>query len=112
MSTHTAAVTAVIEVNWGRGLCRDVDPDVFFLPETEQLAQSVCRRCDIREGCLSYALSHQIEYGVWGGLTESDRRHLRSKRHRVRCPGCRGLNTGRLSARVEFCRGCGLSWPV
>lgn len=56
-----------------------VDPEMFF-PEkggTTRPAKSVCASCDVREQCLAYAMAHDVRFGVWGGLSEQERRALR-----------------------------------
>lgn len=95
-----------------RAACHGMDTEIFYLPEYENEARGTCAPCPIRFECLTYALGVPEDYGVWGGLSGEDRRRLRSGRHRTRCPGCRSVDTGTLRARMEFCRGCGLSWPV
>lgn len=61
-----------------RGLCRQVDPDLFY-PErgySPEDAKAICRRCDVRAECLRYALDRNEQHGVWGGKTEKERRAL------------------------------------
>jgi WhiB family redox-sensing transcriptional regulator len=63
-----------------RAACRGTDLDVFY-PERGQTAgpaRLVCARCPVREPCLDYAVSNRITHGIWGGLTERERRPLRS----------------------------------
>jgi hypothetical protein len=52
---------------------------VFFpgRGESAEPARQVCAGCPVRQPCLDYALSHGITHGIWGGLTERDRRPLR-----------------------------------
>lgn len=66
-----------------RAECRGVDPDLFFpkAGESYQQAQRVCRECPVRAQCLEYALDNCERFGVWGGLTERERRQLRRTRH-------------------------------
>jgi WhiB family redox-sensing transcriptional regulator len=56
--------------------CVDADPAVFFLghgqPATE--AKAICAGCPVRGACLDYALEGHERYGVWGGLSERERR--------------------------------------
>lgn len=62
--------------------CRNKDPNLFF-PNNDKgvrLAQSICRSCVVQEHCLEYALSEQIDHGVWGGASEKDRRRLQRGR--------------------------------
>jgi WhiB family redox-sensing transcriptional regulator len=59
------------------GLCAETDPDEFF-PEkggSTKTAKGVCSACDVRQDCLDYALSNN-ERGVWGGMSERERRRL------------------------------------
>ena len=56
--------------------CRH-DPDALFVQGAEQnAAKRICRGCAIRDECLVEALDNRIEFGVWGGWTERDRRAL------------------------------------
>lgn len=61
-----------------RGLCAQTDPESFF-PEkggTTRDAKRVCQSCPVRTDCLDYALEHQERFGIWGGLSERERRRL------------------------------------
>ncbi|HVV29929.1 MAG TPA: WhiB family transcriptional regulator [Mycobacteriales bacterium] len=81
---HTARPAAVSE-HWDwqlQGLCRDTDGDLFFHPygerepsrgRRERAAQAICADCPVLLTCRAYALAAREPYGVWGGLTESDR---------------------------------------
>ncbi|MCZ7527456.1 MAG: WhiB family transcriptional regulator [Acidimicrobiia bacterium] len=65
-----------------RANCLGVDPDLFF-PErgaSTREAKAVCRGCEVRHDCLEYALSHAEKFGIWGGLSERERRRLRRQR--------------------------------
>ncbi len=59
-------------------ICRDRDPDVFFpaTPEGESDAIRVCRGCPVQIDCLEFAIEAKIRFGIWGGMTESQRRAL------------------------------------
>ncbi|HJQ00113.1 MAG TPA: WhiB family transcriptional regulator [Jatrophihabitans sp.] len=60
------------------GLCRQTDPEVFF-PEkggSTRDAKRVCAGCEVRSECLLYALEHKERFGIWGGLSERERRRL------------------------------------
>lgn len=68
-----------------RGLCRGMDSDVFFHPDRERgaerrdredRAKSVCRGCPVIEQCRDHALSAHEPYGIWGGLTVTERTQL------------------------------------
>jgi WhiB family redox-sensing transcriptional regulator len=72
-----------------RSACRDTDPELFFPIGTtgaavEQItvAKSLCARCTVRAECLEFAFETQQESGVWGGLTEDERRKLRKDEER------------------------------
>jgi WhiB family redox-sensing transcriptional regulator len=65
----------------GDALCAQVDPEMFF-PErggSIRSAKAICRRCPVSAECLAYALEHHEVFGVWGGVTERERRKLRRK---------------------------------
>ena len=62
--------------------CLGVDPDLFF-PErgaSTREAKAVCRSCEVRSDCLEYALAHGEKFGIWGGLSERERRRVRRAR--------------------------------
>lgn len=62
--------------------CLGVDPDLFF-PErgaSTKEAKAVCQACVVREDCLEYALENSEKFGIWGGLSERERRRLRRAR--------------------------------
>ncbi|MFA1544763.1 WhiB family transcriptional regulator [Actinomadura chokoriensis] len=74
-----------------RAACRDVDPELFFPigntgPAILQIeeAKQVCRRCDVTEACLRWALESGQESGVWGGMGEDERRALKRRASRAR----------------------------
>lgn len=70
------------DVDWRvSAACRDADPDVLFVQGAEQhRAKSVCMGCPVRTECLAEALDNRIEFGVWGGMTERERRALLRRR--------------------------------
>ena len=64
-----------------RGLCAQTDPEAFF-PEkggSTREAKKVCLTCDVRQDCLEYALANDERFGIWGGLSERERRKLKKK---------------------------------
>ena len=67
-------------VGWmASALCAEVATDLFF-PEkgsSPRPAQRICAECPVRLRCLRYALDHDEQYGVWGGLTGHERRQLK-----------------------------------
>ena len=68
------------EQDWQeRALCAQTDPEAFF-PEkggSTREAKRICSGCDVRAECLEYALAHDERFGIWGGLSERERRRLR-----------------------------------
>jgi WhiB family redox-sensing transcriptional regulator len=65
-----------------RANCMGVDPDLFF-PErgaSTREAKEVCRGCVVRDECLEYALDNGEKFGIWGGMSERERRRLRRAR--------------------------------
>jgi WhiB family redox-sensing transcriptional regulator len=64
--------------------CRKSDPDALFVQGAEQnRAKIVCQACPVRTECLADALDNRIEFGVWGGMTERERRALLRRRPEV-----------------------------
>jgi WhiB family redox-sensing transcriptional regulator len=64
--------------------CGDEAPDTLFVSGAAQhRAKSVCRGCPVRTECLADALDNRVEFGVWGGLTERERRALLRRRPNV-----------------------------
>ena len=62
-----------------RARCRDYDPEVFF-PEkggSTREAKRICQGCEVRSECLDYALAHDERFGIWGGLSERERRRAK-----------------------------------
>jgi WhiB family redox-sensing transcriptional regulator len=86
--------------NWGwqfRAACRGADSTLFFAPNyfekrhekelREAQAKAYCRRCPVREECLEYALSNGEKFGIWGGMSERERRRIRRARALARRQG-------------------------
>jgi WhiB family redox-sensing transcriptional regulator len=64
-----------------RALCSQTDPEAFF-PEkggSTREAKRICSRCDVKADCLEYALGHDERFGIWGGLSERERRKLKRR---------------------------------
>lgn len=73
------AVPTTDERPWAAfAVCRDRDPDAFFplTPEGERDAIRVCQGCPVQMDCLEFALEAKVRFGVWGGVTEKQRRTL------------------------------------
>lgn len=107
-SDGAAGPVLAAEGGWRtRAACKNADPDLFFpLPgreqETERRAKAICAGCRVRTECLADALGNRIEFGVWGGMTEDERRHPQavpppvvddgSKKKCCRCGDSKPLN--------------------
>ena len=64
-----------------RALCAQTDPEAFF-PEkggSTREAKKVCTQCEVRAECLEYALANDERFGIWGGLSERERRKLKRR---------------------------------
>ena len=62
-----------------QALCAETDPEAFF-PEkggSTREAKKICTGCEVRTECLEYALSNDERFGIWGGLSERERRRVR-----------------------------------
>ncbi|MGH3825619.1 MAG: WhiB family transcriptional regulator [Pseudonocardiaceae bacterium] len=62
-----------------RALCAQTDPEAFF-PEkggSTREAKRICAGCEVRAECLEYALAFDERFGIWGGLSERERRKLK-----------------------------------
>lgn len=59
--------------------CQFTDPEIFFVEKggSTKEAKSVCRSCEVRSHCLGYALDQGERFGVFGGLSERERRRLK-----------------------------------
>ncbi len=74
-----------VDATWrDRAACRLADPDLFFpaggtgvAVGTIEAARSVCGRCPVTSACLEFALDTKQEAGIWGGITEDERRSMR-----------------------------------
>jgi WhiB family redox-sensing transcriptional regulator len=70
------------ELEWQeRALCAQTDPEAFF-PEkggSTREAKRVCLSCEVRVECLEYALANDERFGIWGGLSERERRRVKKR---------------------------------
>lgn len=66
---------------YGRASCAQADPDAFFprQGQSNRQAKRVCAGCDVRAECLEYALENDEEHGVWGGMSDRERRKQRRR---------------------------------
>ena len=80
MGANTAYIDRVPDARtaWvSKALCRSTDPDELFVSgKAQNKAVVICRHCPVVAECLADALDNQIEFGVWGGMTERQRRAL------------------------------------
>jgi WhiB family transcriptional regulator, redox-sensing transcriptional regulator len=74
-----------------RSACLDEDPELFFPigstgPALVQIeaAKAICHRCEVTEVCLKWAMEFRQETGVWGGLSDEERRALKRRNARAR----------------------------
>ncbi len=76
-----------MRLDWqARAACLTADPEIFF-PEkggSTRAAKKVCSGCPVREECLAYALAVGEHFGVWGGLSERERRKVRRRSEQAR----------------------------
>ena len=70
----------IAKLPWGdQAKCLQADPETFF-PEkggSTRDAKAICQGCPVREECLEYALANDERFGIWGGLSERERRRLK-----------------------------------
>ena len=91
-------MNAELLVDWSKNArCRTTDPDELFVQGAAQnRAKAVCMGCPVRTECLADALDNRVEFGVWGGMTERERRALLKRR-----PGVTSWRTLLETARRE-----------
>ena len=79
--TRLEVEKAEARIAWvSQARCRDVDPDQLFVRGAAQRkAATICRHCPVRMECGADALDNRVEFGVWGGMTERQRRALLKK---------------------------------
>jgi WhiB family transcriptional regulator, redox-sensing transcriptional regulator len=88
-----------IATEWAaNAACRNTDPDTLFVQGAAQnRVKAICLGCDVRTECLSDALDNRVEFGVWGGMTERERRALLRRR-----PNVSSWKTLLMSAQDEY----------
>ncbi|RYF56742.1 MAG: WhiB family transcriptional regulator [Comamonadaceae bacterium] len=111
MPALSVTIPAPIAETWDWQLsaaCRGADSSVFFHPDEQpggrqpqrvQAAKRICPGCEVRAECLQCALNSSERYGIWGGLTELERRELNMEAP-DRCPES-DLST--IVVRIESC---------
>jgi WhiB family redox-sensing transcriptional regulator len=92
MRTFITLQSRSTNMDWrDKAACLTADPELFFPvgntgPAVDQIekAKAVCARCSVTEMCLQYALETNQDSGVWGGLSEDERRALKRRAARAR----------------------------
>ncbi len=92
-SAYGSGMTGMTGLDWSAGLeddeqgwqeralCAETDPEAFF-PEkggSTREAKKICTGCEVKLECLEYALGNDERFGIWGGLSERERRRLRRR---------------------------------
>jgi len=94
-----------------QALCAQTDPEAFF-PEkggSTREAKRVCRGCEVRAQCLEFALDNDQEFGIWGGLSERERRKVSRQADSavpVLCAGGTHVRTSRNRGPFGNCTDC------
>lgn len=82
-------------LDWMRlGSCEPTQEDLFF-PErgaSTREAKEICRLCIVREPCLEYAIENSQKFGIWGGMSERERRRIRRQRAQQRAKNAQDLD--------------------
>lgn len=89
--TERLRIPVFAERPWtAQAACRNLPKRIFYPSEgrgnnkgTYDLARAVCRRCPVRQECLDWALDLPEKFGMWGGLTEQERKNTRRRRRRA-----------------------------
>lgn len=75
------------DFSWAdQAACRDPDKQGLMFPTTGggvKIAQGICATCPVKGPCGDYALDQRIEHGVWGGMSERERRRILTARRRA-----------------------------
>lgn len=109
---------AASEIRWqDEGACQGVPLDVFVpdkeTPEGLAAARRWCDPCTVRNTCLRYALTYG-QRGYWGGTDTAERRRLKAKKDRAKCPVCESRRVVDMQScdgsHDALCLACGLSW--
>ena len=102
MQSKLVDALAVGELSWqDYANCRGADADLFF-PErgaSTRKAKAICGACEVKGECLDYAIEMGEKFGIWGGLSERERRRVRRERQHRGVSGSRELSSA--SPQVE-----------
>ena len=102
------------EPGWqDQALCAQTDPEAFFPDKggSTREAKRVCRSCEVRVECLEYALEHDERFGIWGGMSERERRRLKREAPCGRVPAAPARPAGPAVEEFPLC-GAGLHRQV
>ncbi|WJY77108.1 Transcriptional regulator WhiB1 [Corynebacterium bovis DSM 20582 = CIP 54.80] len=91
-TVHQTTTKETITMDWRhKAVCREEDPELFFPvgnsgPALAQIAKAklVCNRCPVTSQCLNWAIESGQDAGVWGGMSEDERRALKRRTNRGR----------------------------
>jgi len=107
-----ASESLIIPEPWAKdALCAQTDPEAFF-PEkggSTKAAKKICASCDVAEQCLEYALRTEQRFGIWGGLSERERRRLHRPRITADQEAVLREMSERLATNVEIAEVLGLT---
>ncbi len=96
----------VNELGWkDQALCAQTDPEAFFPDKggSTREAKRVCRSCEVRAECLEYALEHDERFGIWGGMSERERRRLKRQASCASVLAAGGRPSGRAAEEYSLC---------
>lgn len=121
MTTTTALARTTPDLSWqDHALCLQVGSEAFYPDSGDSPdAKRICAACPVTDACLAYALDHDEQFGIWGGLSTKERRKLRAP---ITCPLCGDTFTsgytrdrhivGRHNpAQLHACPLCGQTFP-
>ncbi|MGY5634221.1 WhiB family transcriptional regulator [Streptomyces sp. UC1A3] len=106
---------AASEVRWQDDALCNGQPLEMFVPDKEDAeglaeAQTYCAPCPVRAICLRYALTYG-QRGYWGGTDTAERRRLKAKKNRAKCPSCESRRVVDMeNSHDALCLACGMSW--
>lgn len=101
-----------LDISWqDQALCAQTDPELFFPDKSGSTreAKRVCQSCEVRTQCLEYAIANQERFGVWGGLSERERRKVLQERtgNARTCAWCAHPLPGDAERATRYCgQGC------
>jgi WhiB family transcriptional regulator, redox-sensing transcriptional regulator len=87
------------------------DDDEPEPPYPSKEALRYCNVCPVRNECLDAALRNDAD-GIWGGLSDHQRRQIKRRYERNVCPGCTSTLIVKHGQHHEICLACSLSWPI